>query len=196
MTGEVPPTLCDRPHCHARLKNKNPNSKVRDGRCHKPPLKDRSRCKVHGGATPQAKLKAAQIQLERSIGAALESLGVQPVENPLVELQKIAGYVTAWLEVCRQHLNVVNSMGYSTEMGEQVRAEILVWERAQDRAVHTLATLGKLNIDARLAAIEERQAEQVEAAFAAAMAVLGLDLERRSDVEREFARHLRIVEAG
>lgn len=193
MTGETPPTLCDKPHCHARTKG----ATSRDGRCHRWPVKDSTRCRVHGGATPQAKLKAATIQLERNIGLAVEAMGIAPVKNPLLELQTVAGRVTAWLDVCQQYLSVVSGMGYSTEAGEQVRAEILVWERALDRAVATLATLAKLNIDARLAAIEERQAEQVEAAFAAAMSVMNLDLERRADAEREFGRQLRLVaEAG
>lgn len=195
MTGETPPTLCDKAHCHAKVKNRSASNP--DGRCHKWPVADSSRCRNHGGATPQAKLKAARVRIERTIGEAVEAMGIVAVANPLLELQTVAGRVMAWLNVCQDHLGVLNSMGYSTEAGEQVRAEILVWERALDRAVHTLATLAKLNIDARLAAIEERQAEQVEAAFAAAMSVMGLDLERRADAEREFGRQLRLVaEAG
>ena len=189
MTG-VPPEICDKPHCHAKAKNPG---KTGDKRCHRWPVKDSTRCRVHGGATPQAKLKAAQIRIERSIGEAVEALGIVPVQNPLLELQTLAGRVVAWMNVCQETLQTVYTVGYSGETGEQVRAEILVWERAMDRAVHTLATLGKLNIDARLAAIEERQAEQVETAFAAAMSVLGVGLEQRADAEREFAKHLRIV---
>jgi len=190
VTREEPPVLCDKPHCHAKAKNAKPGT---DGRCHKWPLSDRTRCKVHGGATPQAALKAAQIRIERDVLAAVEKLGIEPVANPLLALQTMAGRVTAWVDVCQQYLSVVSGMGYSTDAGEQVRAEILVWERALDRAVHTLATLAKLNIDARLAAIEERQAEIVESAFAAAMGSLELDLERRADAEREFAKQLRLV---
>ena len=80
--------------------------------------------------------------------------------------------------------------------GEQVRAEIVVWERALDRAITVLAALARLGIDERLARIEEAQALMVRKAFAAGLEEIGIGPEQRAVAASVVAKHLRLVDTA
>ena len=76
-------------------------------------------------------------------------------------------------------------------VGEQLRAEVMLFERAQERYARILLDIQKAGIEARLAAIEERQAEIVERALSLALAkaVAGLpDALERSETGRVALR--------
>src|SRR5579884_1673615 len=51
---------------------------------------DRERCHLHGGHLPQVQAAAAERTLDAKARAALDRLGVRPVENPLEALQPLA----------------------------------------------------------------------------------------------------------
>jgi hypothetical protein len=61
-------------------------------------------------------------------------------------------------------------MRYSTDGGEAIRGEIVLWERAMDRCLAVLGTIAKLNIDERLVRINERQVNEFTAALRLSMA--------------------------
>jgi hypothetical protein len=185
----------DLPRCGAKLKNVTKNNP--DGLCRRFPREYQKRCPLHGGNLPGPRIAAERARLEEKIGRAAQRLGIaNPVENPLHALQKLAGEVLQWKDLCREQLAELATVGYSGMTGEQVRAEIIVWERALDRSITALATLARLNIDERLAVIEEQQAKMVRQAFAAGMEELGVGAEQRAAAAKIFARHLRIVESA
>lgn len=78
----------------------------------------------------------------------------------------------------------------SYQGGEQIRGEVLLFERAMDRCVHTLGVIAKLNIDDRLAAITERQADIIERAVLAMMDDLGMDSDSQKQALRRLSAHL------
>jgi hypothetical protein len=185
----------DKPRCGAKLKNPSKNNP--DGLCKRFPREFQKRCPLHGGNLPGPRIAAEKARLEAEIGKAAQRLGIAPaVENPLHELQKLAGEVLRWKDLCREHLADLKTLGYAGMTGEQVHAKVLVWERALDRSITALATLARLNIDERLARIEEQQADMVRAAFAAALEEIGTGPEQRATAAKVFARHLRVVEAA
>lgn len=185
----------DKPRCGAQVKNvskRNP-----DGLCTNFPMEFTRRCRLHGGSSPQAQQKAEQARLEFQIGRAAQELGIAAaVDNPLHALQQLAGEVLQWKNLCRRLLDDLNDVGYSGMTGEQVHAKVMVWERALDRSITALATLARLNIDERLARIEEAQADMVRQAFAAGLEEMGIGPEERAAAAKTFARHLRLVENG
>lgn len=184
----------DKPRCGFKLKN--PPASNPEGLCRRFPVEFGIRCKFHGGNLPPAKLGAEKRRLEFEIGKAAQKLGVAAaVDNPLHELQKLAGEVLQWKNLCREHLSDLKDLGYAGMTGEQVHAKVLVWERALDRSITALATLARLNIDERLARIEEQQADMVRSAFAAGLEEIGIGPEQRAVAARTFARHLRVIEA-
>jgi hypothetical protein len=148
------------------------------------------RCKLHGGNTPSGRIAAAEQQAR----AQLARLDVAPVESALSELAKIAGQVVAWKDMLAEKVNALTSLRYEAEAGgEQLRAEVALWERALDRCGKFLVDMAKLDIDERLARVTEQQAEQISAALTAVLAEMGLSQDQQRAARAGVARHLRAV---
>lgn len=192
MTASIGPPQDDastgRRRCSARRTDGEP--------CGNRPLKGQSVCKFHGGGAPQAKAAAVRRQVEVEARQVLAELGVSPVADPLEALLKLAGQVLAWQEATAALVNgLEDGIRYRGANGaEQLRAEISLYERAMDRAVAVLSAIARLNIDERLVAVTERQADAVIGAINAALAAAGVDGEQAEQARRAAARHLRAVE--
>ena len=115
--------------------------------------------------------------------------------NPLVELLDLAAEMAEWKDIMRDIVMYLMSeqriRSAHNRVGEQLRAEVMLFERAQERYARILLDIQKAGIEARLAAIEERQAEIVERALSLALAkaVSGLpDALERSETGRVALR--------
>jgi hypothetical protein len=125
-------------------------------------------------------------------GAELAALDVAPVGDPLAQLALLAGQAVAWKDAMAGRVNHLAGLRYEgTGAGEQLRAEVALWERALDRCERVLVAMAKLNIDERLAKINEAEADIMERCFRAAIADLGFDFEMQDRAGRALARHLR-----
>jgi hypothetical protein len=159
-------------------------------------------CYAHGGASPRARNAAAMKLAEDKARKLLIKMGVTPpVVNSLEELQRVAGEVVAWKDACAEMINKLHeeevALRYeSSQHLEQVRTEVLLWERSLDRAVATLSALARLNLDQRLVGIKEKTAEMISAALASSLAKGGIDTEAANIVRREFSKRLKLVEAA
>jgi hypothetical protein len=162
--------------------------------CKKPPEPYQLVCRQHGGASPQAKAKAEERRLEDEARRAIATLDIQAVDDPLTALKWMAGEVIAWKNLMSSKVDeLMGDYRYGTDYGEQLRAEVALFERAMDRCVHVLATIAKLGIDDRLAAVTERQAQMMEDALFAAFDEAGVgvrDTDTRQRVVKAFSRHL------
>lgn len=169
----------------------------RDGSpCTNPPMRGGERCRMHGGASPQAKTAAVRRQVEGEARALLAELGVTPVSDPLAQLLQLAGEVLAWQRATAALVNELTSIRYQGGSGEQLRAEVQLYERAMDRAVSVLAAVARLNIDQRLAVVSEKQAEAVIGAIEAGLAAVGVTGDQAIEAKRAAARHLRLVDGA
>jgi hypothetical protein len=117
-----------------------------------------------------------------------------PVGDPLSELLDLAAEIRAWKEIMREvtaYLLKRNETRYSSKTaGEQVRAEILLYERALDRLGSILIQIGKLGIERRLAQIQETQVARVDRALTAALTASGLGLVEQQEARTVLAREL------
>jgi len=184
-TPKVPRERCG---AETRAEDKHP--------CRQWPMKNFHRCKLHGGMTPGARRKAEENRAKEQLDKYLKRLNLdaEPVTDPLRALSELAGEVTRWKNLARMYVQHLESLRYSGfQGGEQIRGEVVIYERAMDRCVQVLATIAKLNIDERLAAIDERQAATVDRALTAALEELGLPPEQRQQASEVLVRHLRIV---
>lgn len=152
-------------------------------------------CKLHAGCTPNvsksARMKLAEIEAAKE----LARLDVVPVDNPLTELSKLAGQVIAWRDAIAELVNDLTDIRYeSAGGGEQLRAEVALFERAMDRCIAVLTAIARLNIDERLLKISERQADAVIAAIETALNAAEVrDQDLRSKAKQAAARHLQQV---
>jgi len=147
-------------------------------------------CSWHGGASPSGIMSA----LNKQAAAELARLDVPPVTDPLTELARLAGQAVAWKDAMAAKVNELASLRYeSATGGEQLRAEIALWERSLDRCISTLGAMARLNIEDRLAGIKRRTADMLELALTQALQKSGADLAGQAAAREEFRRNLRIV---
>lgn len=162
-------------------------------RCGRPAIPGGKVCRVHGGAAPQVKAKAAERITERELRDTLGRLDITPVADPLTELQQLAGQVVAWKQLLADRVAALKSTGYEGEYGEQIRADVTLFERALDQCRRVLVDIARLNIDERLVALDEKRVALVAEALDRALGDLGLTREQRQEARSGVARHLRIV---
>lgn len=153
------------------------------------------RCRLHGGNTGGQKIKAAKIQADQEVRKVLAELDVAPVDDPLTALAQLAGQVVTWQKATAV---LVNRLGDQVRYegvagGEQLRAEVALYERAMDRANAVLSTIARLDIDGRLARIEETKAQLLMDAVQAGLAAIGVTGEQAATVKQVMARKLRAV---
>ena len=150
-------------------------------------------CSAHGGRAPQVKAKAAERVLEQQARRELARLDVPPVDDPLTGMARIAGQVVAWKDVLAEKVNGLTSLRYEGESGEQLRAEVALWERALDRCERFLTAMARMNIEERMARVTEKQAALVQDALHLVLGEMGFSLEQRRDAAARLGRHLRAV---
>ena len=185
--------------CHAHIE-----SGPRKGQpCNKSAMVGQLVCYRHGGKAPQAKRSAELRLAEDKARKMLAQLNVEPVGNALEALALVAGQCVAWKDACAAMVNKLHAdeIRYSGREGgaltEQVRAELLLWERSLDRCITALSQMARLNLDERLVTIEEGKARLLAQAFADALTeVPGLDPDHVDIVRRSFARKLRALPPG
>jgi len=156
------------------------------------------KCKSHGGNVPGAAAKS-----ERALADAMarewfgEAIKAVPVEDPLRALKMLAGECLAWKDTCSGFLRELSDVEYTSDViGSQVRAQVLVWERALDRCEHVLTSLARLKIDERLARIEQDKADMVIRAMEAALKAAQVPAERVPLARRQFAAQLRVIDGA
>ena|GEM_PF-2398344 len=155
------------------------------------------RCKLHGGGTEthrkNAELAAAQKRANTMFG---KHVVVGPVHNPLDVYAQLTGEVIGWKDALGQLVRDLTGPGYRGATGEQIRAEVQLFERALDRCNTVLSTYARLGIDERLARISEAQSAMVLAALDAGLAAVGVVGQRAVEAKRAAAKRLRVIEGA
>lgn len=163
-------------------------------------------CKNHGAneGSYQSKLAAANVVQLRVATAETEKLvthwdqiiAAPPVTDAISELRKVAGQIVAWKDFCLQILAGLpaDRWRYSAgKAGEQLRAELLLLERALDRAERCLVSLAKLDLDGRAMALDEKIVNLCERALLAGLQASDASVEGRDNALRAMRRELKAV---
>lgn len=117
-----------------------------------------------------------------------------PIGNPLAELLELAAEIKAFKEVMRQVTAYLVSRerirSAHDKVGEQLRAEVMLYERAMERLAKILIDISKLGIEAKLAGVEDDQVELIDRALTAALTAAGLDLVAQQEAKVVLRREL------
>lgn len=196
MTGAVGRDGHDRPKCGAKKRQT-------EGLCERPagwgtPHPGFGNCKLHGGSTRTQSVAAERQLVEVEARRLFEKVApeIAPVDNPLEAYRMFAGRVMAWLDLMGRLLDDLESPRYRGATAEQIRGEVLLYERAMDRANTVLSSYARLNIDERLARLTQEQADILVAVIRAGLNAAGVTPEQRELAHAEIARQLRARRSG
>jgi hypothetical protein len=121
-----------------------------------------------------------------------------PIGDPLTELLALAAEIRAVKEVLRMiaaRLFSQDRIRYAhSKVGEQLRIEILLYERAVERYAKILIDISKLKIEDRLAGVQEETARMLETALDAALEESGIGIDGITGARKAFRRHLKVVQ--
>lgn len=176
----------------------------RGERCAMAPIRGGEVCTAHGGQLPQVRRhatenaikKEAEVELNKLTRSGVIDLKGVTVDNPLELLMELAGEAKAWKDVLAErveHLKTEDWRYNAGRAGEQIRGEVVLYERSIERLAKILTAMARLNISERLAAVTERQAELVEQAITRALIEAGVDEDLRYETLKIVARKLRYV---
>lgn len=190
------PAGSDKPRCGAATRVTDPETGLKR-KCRRFLEPEQKRCKLHGGASPQAKAKQAERILDAQIMSVIEGMDIKPVRNPLEALSVLAGEILAWKDLIAAHVaQLKDKLRYEGEHAEQIRGEVQLYERALDRSVTVLAQIARLKIDERLAAINEAQINQMANILDGTLEYLGLPYEEKRKAFAEMSRLARKASMG
>lgn len=156
-------------------------------------------CRVHGGKAPQVQRKARERVIEGKALAVAEKYAAGTVDlgNPLDALLKLTGEIVNFKDFMARRVEELRSeeWRYGGLGGEQLRAEVAVYERAMDRAGRFLVDVNRLNLEERRVRLAEREGELLAGVIRAILDRLDLTPPQRALVGTVVPEELRRVDA-
>lgn len=114
--------------------------------------------------------------------------------NPFDALMDVVQEQMQWKDICLAKLAKLKEDEWRWDgdrAGEQLRSEIVLYERAIDRAVKTLERIARLGIEERLMRIAERQVAIVETAIVRTLQELNISPDVQAAARTRIIRHLK-----
>ena len=135
-------------------------------------------CRLHGGRTLPAIRAGTVRRVEAECRALLAEENVQPVIDPVSELESLGGEVLAWKALLRQRLGELDPQDWR-RMGmvgqEEMHALVGLYERSLDKAAKLLVDMAKLDLGERRVRLEERQTDLAQNIIEMTLRRHGLD---------------------
>ena len=106
-------------------------------------------------------------------------------------IEMLAGEMKAFKEAVGEKVNALASLRYKDAKGtEQLRAEVIIYERAVDRYQRILVDMARLGLDERMLRIREGQGKIIVAAVVAGLADVEIPAELRQEIRAAIGRRL------
>lgn len=118
-------------------------------------------CHYHGGSVPAVK-RAAERRLalaaaEQEVAARVATSGPLTLRDVYAELARTGAMVVAWRDLLAGKVAELERLHGPDHNGdERVKADVQLFERAMDRAARVLELIARLDLDARVAALDAR----------------------------------------
>jgi len=129
--------------------------------------------------------------------AVLSHASKVPIADPLEFLARLASEAAAWKDALGARVNALTRIRFESLTGsEQLRAEVVLYERAMDRMARLLEVLVKLDFEGRRVRMSEAQGAMVADVIRAVLGDLGLSAEQQARVPEVVPRHLRLLAGG
>lgn len=150
-------------------------------RCGQWAMKGQTKCRYHGGKSPNALRKVKERQVEKKILTELERAkltgkATQGNTDPLGELQKLTAELIHMKDQLTQRVNDLgdNMANYTAEGAEAVKVEIDIYLKVIDKLTKTLDIALKHDIEGKKLSLETAKAELVAACLTRVLTALDL----------------------
>lgn len=154
-------------------------------RCGQWAMKGQTKCRYHGGKSPNALRKVKERQVEKKILTELERTkltgkATQGNTDPLGELQKLTAELVHMKDQLTQRVNDLGDelASYTAEGAETVKVEIDIYLRVIDKLTKTLDIALKHDIEGKKLSLETAKAELVAAALYRTLSGIGATREQ------------------
>jgi hypothetical protein len=158
-------------------------------------------CHSHGGKTPNG-LAAGQRRLaEAKAATQLKDLADAPPLESIGDvydwLLGVAGTAKAWSDILQGRVAQLNKLGTESSefVGTQLRADVILFERALDRSAKIAESLVRLDLEGRKQALDERIAAQLVAVVKAILGDLELSDDQRMVAELVVPKRMKEISA-
>ncbi len=155
--------------------------------CGRSPIKGGTVCYTHGGAAKQVKAAASErlavAAAEKVLAGMLHNPNAVPVTDPVGELQRLTGVLRDAFAEAGSRMNALTGVGSLDAKGtEQLRAQVVLWERLLGHFRAALVDMARLGIEERFVALEERRGDALAAELRGLLIGLGLGADVRANV--------------
>lgn len=158
---------------------------------------NQTKCRFHGGNSPNALKKARERATEKKILTELErgkltGKALVGTTDPLSELQKLTTELVHFKDQLTQRVNTLGDdlAHYDAKNSETVKVEIDIYLKIIDKLTKTLDIALKHDIEGKRLAIEQGKAELVAAAVFRVLAGLGLAPDQMDAVKVQLHHEL------
>jgi len=159
-------------------------------------------CYYHGAEAPHVKAAAIRRVSEREASRRAEKWlarqGYDEIEDPLAELLHLASEATAYRELFRAQVDklmLADEVRYEHRAGEQLRAEMALWERSAERCLKVYSEIARLGIAERMVRIREAEIVLMAQAIRNILKRLELSPKQKTIAGQVVAEELRAIEA-
>lgn len=155
-------------------------------------------CHTHGGNVAKTKRKALDRRNEYQARAQLlkqaKERGIDRIEDAVEELEILASEAKAFKDICRDRLEAIGeNWRYDHRAGEQLRAEVALYERAIDRCNKILTDYVRLGIAEKRVKIAEAQAMILVGVIQNILGRLDLSREQKAIAASVVPQELRAI---
>lgn len=170
MSDPMPCDRCGQPHprCSAHTRAGKP--------CGQPPMAGQRVCRMHGGKAPQNIAAAEERVVTAAADATLRKLWVgldnaQPVKDPVAAMERLAGSLEQLVEAAGERVSALQHLAGGEHL-TQLRAEVVLLERALGHLRALLVDMARLGLAERQVELQQEQAQLVTSAFLGALGLL------------------------
>lgn len=169
--------------------------------CGRPPMRGGKVCASHGGKSPRvlaaSQRRLAEQEATREVARLSDARGPLTLPDVYGEMLKTAGIAVAWRDALEGKVSALEDYSSVNGIGsEQVRADVVLFERAMDRTAKVLELIARLDLDSRMSQISAQQGEQVARALRAGLDAAGLSAGQREAAEAAMVAELRRIGSG
>lgn len=170
--------------------------------CKGKPRKGSLLCDSHGGQLPRvqaaAQLRIARDEAQQELIRRMKAAQLSERQDAVTELDRLAAEVIVFKDIVRERLDelLAGELRYEGKTGEQLRAEVALYERALDRCNTVLATNVKLGIAERKAALRKAEVEMLALTIRTILGRLGLTREQKILAGQVVPEELRAISAA